>query len=118
MDTAIEGHDEGNSKTVYSRTFEGGRRNFIRAEIQTVQNTLNFNIFGANIRLENYRVQRSDETAIVDVFIILLQVSTDKTLSNISESQVRLNKVSNYKGEDIRKFVSQIPKIIAEDWSN
>lgn len=82
--------------------------------IATVQNSYNPNFFGAFLRLENFLLEVGNEKANVDVLITLPEVNEEYLIRDIL---VRFNSAKNYRGKDLKKFVSRVPKAIADAWN-
>ena len=82
--------------------------------VSTVQNTLSYDVFGANYRFYNLNMTIAKEQAQADVMVIIPEV---KNSYKITESLAKVNAIRAYKGSSKANFVKKVPKAIVDLWN-
>jgi len=111
---SIRTHDQGYHRGTISMPIENGQKYTFTGAIETIQSTFNFDIFSANLHFENFYLEIGKENAYVDFLIHLPEVNKDYL---IRPELVFFNSAKKFKGKDFKKFVSKIPKVVADLWN-
>jgi hypothetical protein len=94
-----------------------GKFHDIKIDIAIVQNTLQFEVYGAIVRVQNYFVEvekRGIESASVDVMLTIIQVTEDVMMQ---ANLIKVNRITAYRGNDRGGFVRRLPKLISDQWN-
>ena len=86
-----------------------------RIEIMIVQNTMQYGVYGAIIRIQDYLVEENHESAQIDIYLDILQIEDNVLLS---ESWIRVNGISHYRGNNRDDFINRLPSIFTNEWNS